>query len=281
MIAPLAPIDVNYLHSRRIFCSQSSNLHLIQVGCGGIGAQLAPSTARIARECTHLFQDVQVSFYDGDKVEEKNIRRQQFCYAEIGRNKAESLAYRLNTAWGLQIEAYPFHFHDNLSGVHYSPDTVTILIGCVDNHRARRTLHKYIAAREHSEPIWWLDGGCYQTHAQVLLGNTVTANRLREGFTLPTVCTALPTPGWLHPELLKPRQDEKKRPSCADLAQEDPQSLTINMVVAAHMADYLLRLLITKDLTRFATYIDMNSGSTRSLYATPQQVAQSLPDITI
>lgn len=42
------------------------------------------------------------------------------------------------------------------------------------------------------------------------------------------------------------------------------------------MADYLVRLLLTKDLSRWATYIDMDSGAARSLYATPEQVSQSL-----
>lgn len=278
MATTLAPIDLHYLHSRRIFPRHCQTLHLIQVGCGGIGGQLAPSTARIARECTARFDEVRVSFYDGDRVEENNIRRQQFCEAEIGRNKAECLAYRLNIAWGLEISAYPFHVPTNPSRLELASDTLTVLIGCVDNPRARRTLHQHVAASHQHHVVWWLDGGCLRTHAQVLLGNATTCDHLGQSFTLPSLCTVLPSPGWLHPELLKPsRRARTNRPrSCAELAQEDPQSLTINMVVAAHMADYLVRLLITKDLTRFATYIDMDSGATRSLYATPEQLSQSL-----
>ena len=100
--------------------------------------------------------------------------------------------------------------------------------------------------------------------------------------TSPTSARRSPRPAVLHPELLKSLPDEqpKKRQSCADLAIRDPQSLTINTVIAAHMADYLLRLVVTKDLRRFATYIDMDSGSVRSLAITPTQVQRSTPTLS-
>ena len=42
------------------------------------------------------------------------------------------------------------------------------------------------------------------------------------------------------------------------------------------MADYLLRLVITKDLRRFATYIDMDTGSARSLAITSTEISRAL-----
>ncbi|HNA87041.1 MAG TPA: hypothetical protein PLB04_15800, partial [Nitrospira sp.] len=52
--------------------------------------------------------------------------------------------------------------------------------------------------------------------------------------------------------------------------------LTINSIIASHMADYLLRLVITKDLRRFATYIDMDTGSARSLAITSTEISRVL-----
>lgn len=276
----MTTLDLSCLHARRALPTQCPRLQLIQVGCGGIGGQLAPSTARIARECQCHFEEVTVSFFDGDVIEDKNIRRQHFCEAEIGHNKAEALAYRLNMAWGMEIRAYPTHFKGYLNRAFGEPDTLTILIGCVDNAAARRALHEVISRQQPGEenPSWWLDGGCLRTQGQILLGNTKSSTALASGLALPGICTALPSPAWLHPELLKARADEqpRHRRSCADDAVTDPQSLTINMVVAAQMADYLLRLLITKDLCRFATYVDMDSGSMRSLSITASQLEQSL-----
>lgn len=275
---PRPVLDLSHLRAARVVPKHCSALRLIQVGCGGIGGFLGTSTARLARECQSLFDVVTVQFYDGDTVEERNIRRQNFCLAEVGQNKAETLAYRLNAAWGLAIEAYPRHFK---SGDAFpSHDTLTVLLGCVDNGRARRALHASLSPYEQQKDAqcWFLDGGNLKTHGQILIGNLPRVLKLQDSFPLPTICQSLPSPALLHPELLTIQADEAPRPtqSCAEPAAVDPQSLTINAMVAAHMADYLLRLLITKDLRRFASYIDMNTGSTRSLPTTPDQIAQAL-----
>lgn len=276
-----APLTVNlsHLHAARVLPKRCPSLRLIQVGCGGIGAFLGTSTARLARECQSQYEDITIQFFDGDTVEERNIRRQNFCLAEVGQNKAESLAYRLNAAWGLSIEAYPRHFKSG--DAEPAHDTLTVLLGCVDNGRARRALHQTLAPYEHHEndaQCWWIDAGNHSVTAQVLIGNLARLGNVQDSFPLPTICQSLPSPALLHPELLTIQPEEAPRPkqSCAELAAADPQSLTINAIVAAHMADYLLRLLITKDLRRFATYIDMNTGSARSLPTTPEQVAQAL-----
>lgn len=276
--APRPVVDLSHLHAARILPKRCAALRLIQVGCGGIGGFLGTSTARLARECQSLYEDVTVQFFDGDTVEERNIRRQNFCLTEVGQNKAETLAYRLNAAWGLRIQAYPRHFKSG--DAQPSHDTLTVLLGCVDNGRARRALHSSLSAyeRDNDAQCWWIDGGNHSVHGQTLIGNLSHIGTLQDSFPIPTICQSLPSPALVHPELLTVRADETPRPkqSCAELAAIDPQSLTINAIIASHMADYLLRLLITNDLRRFATYIDMNTGSARSLPTTPEQVAQAL-----
>ena len=44
---------------------------------------------------------------DGDHVEPHNVGRQKFAVAEIGRNKAQTLAGRVNAALGLKTVALP------------------------------------------------------------------------------------------------------------------------------------------------------------------------------
>jgi len=276
--APQPLLDLGHLHAARVLPKQCAALRLIQVGCGGIGGFLATSTARLARECQSLYEEVTVQFFDGDTVEERNIRRQNFCLAEVGQNKAETLAYRLNLAWGLTIEAYPGHFKSG--DARPSPNTLTVLLGCVDNGRARRALHTSLSenGQQDDSQCWWIDGGNLTAHGQAVIGNLSRVDQLDDSFPLAAICQSLPSPALLHPELLITQTDDLPRPkqSCAELAAIDPQSLTINAIIASHMADYLLRLLITNDLRRFATYIDMNTGSARSLPTTPEQVAQAL-----
>jgi hypothetical protein len=62
--------------------------------------------------------------------------------------------------------------------------------------------------------------------------------------------------------------------SCADIAMRDEQGLTINQAIAAVAADYLVRLLLTNNLERFQTYIDLNSGSMQSTTITPVSVGK-------
>ena len=271
-------VDLGHLHAARILPKRCAALRLIQVGCGGIGGFLGTSTARLARECQSFYEDVTVRFFDGDTVEERNIRRQNFCLAEVGQNKAETLAYRLNAAWGLRIEAYPRHF--KASDAQPAHNTLTVLLGCVDNGRARRALHSGLSPyeRESDTQCWWIDGGNHSVNGQVLIGNLTRIGKVHDSFPVTTICQSLPSPALVHPELLMDRPDEapRRHQSCAELAMIDPQSLTINTIIAAHMADFLLRLLITNDLRRFATYIDMRSGSTRSLPTTPERVADAL-----
>lgn len=272
-------LDLSHAFARLIMPRRCPSLRLIQVGCGGIGGMLALHTARLARESQRRYDSVEVFFIDHDTVEEKNLRRQNFCHAEIGLNKAETLAYRLNAAWGLNITAIPRRFTPDLLPS-AGRDILTILLGCVDNAAARKQLHRAIQRESHHDasPVWWLDGGNGTVQGQILLGNTVSSQLLDTSFELEGICKNLPSPAMLHPELLIPKPDEQlpRKRSCAELALLDPQSLTINSIIASHMSDYLLRLILTGDLRRFATYIDMTTGSVRSLSCTPEQIQQAL-----
>lgn len=50
--------------------------------------------------------------------------------------------------------------------------------------------------------------------------------------------------------------------------------MTINAAMADEAADYLYRLLITGDLRKCATYLDLPSGTKRSFYTTPETLAK-------
>ena len=96
----LLALNKDALYARSILLPVIKSITIHLIGCGGTGSWLAPHLARI----TKLLQEVhhinaRLAFWDHDAVDEKNIFRQNFCEAEIGMNKAETLARRYGTAW--------------------------------------------------------------------------------------------------------------------------------------------------------------------------------------
>src|SRR6266542_2122659 len=164
----LPVLNKDALYARSILLPVIKDIPIHLIGCGGTGSWLAPHLARI----TKLLQDVHhlgvwLVFWDHDTVEEKNIFRQNFCEAEIGVNKAETLARRFGLAWGIGIIAVnaPFSrdimYRNNL-GARYGDNSIPVFITCVDDNRARQDV-----AKTCSETYgWWLDCGNLKTAGQ-------------------------------------------------------------------------------------------------------------------
>jgi PRTRC genetic system ThiF family protein len=278
-------LNYDYLNAKPILLPSYQQLNLYLIGCGGTGSWIAPSLCRIARVISAQGKKVNLTFIDPDKVEAKNTLRQNFCDAEIGSNKAQTLAIRYSIAWGIEIKAittrWNEHFLEHPSFYH-SQSTLTVLIGCVDNAAARKSIAKTIKQNQIStqkiEPtyLWWLDCGNSYSSGQVLLGSHIDPNP--EVYQFERLgCCKLPVPSIVHPELLKalPEEIEDSNLSCAEIAMRNAQSLSVNQRVAAEAADYLVRL-TTGQLNRFATYFDLISGSSNSLYTTYSTIAQAI-----
>jgi molybdopterin/thiamine biosynthesis adenylyltransferase len=94
------------------------NIYII--GAGGVGSWLVPSLVR-------LTSAAQITVIDMDTLEEKNLDRQLFKPADIGKSKAEALA-----------ELYHTHARAEwFSEGALEFDEQDWLLVCVDNHRAR------------------------------------------------------------------------------------------------------------------------------------------------
>lgn len=270
-------LNFDYAQARQLVVLDARSITLALVGCGGTGSWLAPSVVRVARLLKEQFQrDVSVVFIDPDVVEEKNIYRQNFCQAEVGRNKAETLAYRYGLAWGVDVIGMACTMEDASLKL-YASD-LNIAIGCVDGARGRRQIEHVI--RGAGQRAWWLDCGNFKAGGQVLVGSGAKPG---DPFAIPGLCTWLPKPSVQHPELLEEDENPLQPPfergepeclSCAEMAMLDSQGLAINQRVAAEASDYLVRMLLTKDLNKFATYIDLASGSSRSRYITEAAIRE-------
>lgn len=258
----MSTIDLDYANAAKLLLPASDSVTLALVGCGGTGSWLAPSVARVARLLSEKYhKEMQVYFIDPDQVEAKNVYRQNFCEAEIGLNKAAALAFRYGTSWGVEVTAIQAKF----AAVMVESAWLNVVIGCVDNAAARKDI---FGAVNNKARCWWLDCGNSQSSGQVILGSG-TKRPVGDPFELPGFCSWLPTPVVHHPELLVAERESAAHEdglSCADMAMQDSQGLAINQRIAAEAADYLVRMLLTHDLRKWVTYIDLASGTTKSRY---------------
>jgi PRTRC genetic system ThiF family protein len=241
--------------------------HLMLVGCGGTGSFLALHLARLAYHARERYnRTVDLMFIDPDVVEAKNIGRQNFAPAEVGAHKAEALARRYSLAFGLPIRFKNDVFTSYSLGSWLSQSEFYLIVGAVDNAAARVSIYDRVGSQRNNA-LWWLDCGNHEHAGQILLGNRVDleAPEIRLNF-----CSGLPSPGEQHPELLeaRPAPESDEAASCADLTLRDAQSLMINQAMATYAAQYVYRLVVTRDLDMYATYVDLLSGAARSQFIT-------------
>lgn len=272
-------IDLRFLAASIVTLRDWDFVHFILVGAGGTGAYVAQHVGKIMHSIYYIQnKGAHLTIVDPDIVEERNIGRQLFCNAEVGQPKAEALARRYGQAWGLNATSFVGRFDEGL----VIGRDLTILIGCVDNAEARLALaqtleHNPISNSLDNPPaMWWIDCGNLNETGRVLLGTANSSEQLRGACPEKNVAIALPGPAMQYPDLLTARPEEMdfSGMSCAQLAEANLQSLNINAAIAVEAADMITRLILTKNLRRFACEVNLASGSVRSTYSTPEEIAR-------
>ncbi len=233
---------------------------VILVGLGGTGAQIARCVARLAYDMGRARLHVPaIRFVDPDTVEERNTGRQLYSYGDRGQNKARCLAARFNAALGLNIAAIDQPFDAER---HVTRASATLLIGAVDNEQARSELAKVKNAV-------WCDAGNHTNAGQLVIGNTNDIElMLRHIDGSDGKYAYLPNAALLFPQLLEPEPTPEPTPepvSCATLLASQTQALFINDLVASVAAQYLWRILYHHPIFTFASFIDGDTLSVRSL----------------
>lgn len=235
------------------FEPQQGIRHVVIVGLGGTGSQLARSVARILYDMRRNNLAIpSMTLVDPDRIEEKNCGRQMFSPgADIGQYKAELLARRFNAALGLDIA------WDNAA---FDPDKHvqpygTLLIGCVDNHLARQALAQVTKAL-------WLDQGNHAQSGQVIIGTTYDPQAVRNALHAgKEVISELPNAALIFPELLRPEETSTPdtNASCAELAELGLQHLLVNDAIATAASNYVYRLLYRKPLNSFMSWVSLEA----------------------
>ena len=237
----------------------SSRFHLVLVGCGGTGSFLAGHIARLLAGSVIGETVGDVLLIDGDHVEPKNVGRQLFSKHDVGKNKAAVLANRYNQAFGLDIFWCPeFLSEDNFSEIIPGSNRShpVLLLGCLDTAAARKIILDKVTDKWGNQ-AWWLDAGNGQYAGQIVLGSTGSIEKISSGIGAYLV-EYLPYPPLVFPDLVNPVQDIEKPLSCAEMLQSEEQSLNINALVAALMAE-MLRLFLAGDLSYNIVQLDISS----------------------
>lgn len=242
---------------------QFDAVNLVLVGCGGTGSHLASGLGALAVELKARNLAVSLSFVDHDTVEPKNVGRQLFTPADIGRNKAHVLAERITSAYRLPVNVFDKPIQD-LDLVLTKTATLNLLVGAVDNHAARRALHDSVAGADGK--LFWLDCGNENHSGQIVLGNVVDARNFKRSVQM-HMLGALPAASLVYPEIVKaPKRPIGRTPrnaSCAELTAAGEQSLMINRLVAAWALSLLHDFLIARAVTYFALALNARTGGTR------------------
>lgn len=285
--AAAAPaLNLDFMNAASVVTGEWDNVQFVLVGCGGIGAYMAQHIGRLMRVIYDNGQGANFTLVDPDIVEEKNLGRQLFCDAEVGQRKAEALARRYGPAWGLNTMVYVDEYSE--SQVLGNSTDLIVLVGCVDNAKARGVLHQTLAHNPESvfmgpPKVWWLDCGNLKDTGRVMLGTAFQPEQCESAFIEPGKVAVLPSPALQYPSLLIPGKDERSTVdgqrsdlSCADLQAANLQSLNINAAIAVQAADMLTRLLITHDLKRYQCAVNLASGSVKSFYCTPEEIAREI-----
>lgn len=276
-------IDLSFSQAAVVMPVEYNTLRFIIVGAGGTGSFVVPAIARLIYELKQQQnKSAEMLIVDPDVVEAGNIPRSNFCFAEVGRYKAQTLAERVSTAWGIETsfscERFDPEKHLKSSSSDYR--NLTIIVGCVDNYLARREMHRGLdECRNYGDQsrIWWIDGGNGKASGQVLLGSTTKPLKAEGYFTGTSICRALPSPSLQHPDLLEPEKIEAKTDaSCPERVRLGEQGLNINQRVGLEIAEMLSSMLLTRTLKRYAVYFDMESGSSRAINCTPDQILREI-----
>lgn len=240
-------------------------VQIVVVGVGGTGSAVAIDLARLAHHCQEKGLPVLMQLIDGDKVEPKNVGRQQFSMYEVGENKATSMARRLNLWLGLDITGTPKMLTEKTKLIFNDGrmKPLRIIVGAVDNHKARRAIAKHAQ----KSGAWWVDAGNGEFKGQVLLGN-YPRDGIQETEDLALV-NGLPAPDKQMPELL----EEEDRPvlqfeDCALRILRDEQSININRLMATYAAQAVYDMVIKRELDYMAIHTSLQPPSTTAVPVT-------------
>lgn len=223
--------------------------NIVIIGAGGNGSHIISDVARMAAS---FGRPIQITLVDGDVVEEKNLIRQHFTKLDLGKNKAEALASRYGSAFGIQINFVPEYLtqtnSEQVLGSRYNGGN-TIFITCTDNLASR----KLVENRMNGDI--WIDLGNEESAGQVTISSNAISQYAYYGNPKQTGRFCLPTVFELFPDYERKLKVEKPVASCAELAAASPiQAGFVNVMAAAIAKNFLHCVLTGKPINNYQVF---------------------------
>ena len=218
---------------------------IVLVGCGGIGSQLLPPLARYLSNRPE--PRALLVLVDGDVFEPENRSRQACSQRDLGSNKAEALA-RVARDDGLAVQAIPeFLDETNVRSIVREGDVVLL---AVDNHRARALVDRHLGSLDDATLI---SGGNDETD-----GNVQLVRRRNGAFVDGGLAE-------IHREIGRATEAEfAARNGCERQADERPQLVITNLMVASAMLNCAWAVLERGSVSYSEVYLDVIANAMRS-----------------
>ncbi len=236
------------LHRSRL----GREISVIVVGAGGTGSHVLHALARMELACRALdLGHLKVIAVDPDTVSPSNVARQLFLPAEIGQNKACALVNRLNLAYGLTWDAYPC----KLAAIRDRVFPSGVVIGCVDNAAARRSIYSMYKRRRF---VYWLDFGNADNDGQAILGCRYKQKT-----------SHLPCVAELFPQILQKSKDDDEIPSCSMAESLARQDLFVNQALTTAGLQILWNLIRHGQISYHGVFMSLTKGKVSPLPVDP------------
>lgn len=275
--------------------------NVIIVGCGGTGSRLIPMVAQFMKSCPAIL-DPFITLIDGDKVEMKNLARQNFIKQDVGRNKADVLAERYGGAIEIPIVSIPKYFRwdedrdfSRWLGNNYSqldPSLAVRAVGspivffAVDSMRARLEILASIMYGRHRQSSWHnvmpiiIDAGNENTFGQVSVYHAAVAPNKADFVTTSDYRRMWDTLEAIHktkanyvggdlnlnfrPAPVKMLLDALVTPSEADVSCADlDQTAAINAQMATAMFTAFQNICLNHKMPILTSYFDIHNGNSQ------------------
>lgn len=223
-----------------------NNLSIYLIGTGGTGGFAFTNLARLLAGA-----NVPISIFDGDIVEPKNLKRQQFGKADIDSPKAQALAdwasYTILDCPPIGvINDYVTDSDELLAGICLSTpdDAVPLIISAVDNVATRKLINQ---ALEDLPEYIAIDSGNHDQGGQVVLTTNLEVVE-SQGFETPKQ-VKLANMLQVYPEIAN--IDDKNpglEQSCDDVVESEPQAMMANSRNGDIIANLVMSILGNKSI---------------------------------
>ncbi len=247
--------DIEKVHLiDNLLLNPENRIEIVVMGAGGTGSRFINNLARINIALRGLEKnELLVTVFDDQLVEQNNVGRQQFFPEDLGLNKAHVIVERINYAYGLDWISIPRRYSFDEPEFHDLTDNNKghIFVTCVDNMDTRKYFEKNITKLRGVKGKYWLDIGNGKDYGQVVLsyhGSEKNRNKLR---TLNQI-----TKG----DYFKIKENiEEATASCSLAVSLGRQSLFINSILAELAGDMLFRLLSNYSIDYNGLYLNLRN----------------------